>query len=420
MRLSRYSMGLVAGLLLLTTAHSAFATAPEKDPYEGYLLNNWGGVRNKLADKGIDVTVEYKADVWNLAAGGLNKGTSYNDNLDIKFALDGDKLFGLQGNKAMIYFINNNGSAPNRRVGSVESIDNIEVGTDTFKLYEFWDEQSFMDDKLSVLVGLHDLNTEFMVNDMTANFIHPTFQVNQEFAQTGKNGPSVFPNTSLAARVNYAPTKETYIMAAVFDGVPGNPDHPKGTHIDFESGDGALYIAEIGFTPPAAEPGDSLPNKFAIGAWAYSDKFDDLVAVDSAGNPLKKRSEGVYVLSSYQFYHDKNAGHDLGAFFRAGMGDGDTAQTDWFFATGLVGNGWVPTRPDGELGLGFTESHNGNKYIQSVGSADRAESSIELYYRDPIYRGISLQPDIQYIVNPGTDPAVKNATVFGMRMDVNF
>ena len=420
MNLSINFRGLTLALLLLATAPAALASYADQDTYAGNLFNNWGGARTKLAEKGIDVTVEYKADLWNLASGGLKSGTSYNDNLDIKFELDGEKLFGIKGNRAMVYFLNNNGSGPNRRVGSVEGIDNIEVGTNTFKLYELWDEQSFFDDRLSVLIGLHDLNSEFMVNDMTANFIHPAFQVNQEFAQTGKNGPSIFPNTSLAARVNYAPTKETYIMAAVFDGVPGNPDRPRGTHIDFESGDGALYIAELGFTPPAADQGDTVPNKFAIGAWTYSDRFDDLVTVDSAGNPIKKRSEGVYVLSSYQFYHDKNKGRDVGAFFRAGMGDGDTAQTDWFYAAGLVGNGWVPTRPDGELGLGFTESHNSDKYIQAVGAANRAESSVELYYRDAIYNGITLQPDIQYIVNPGTDPAVKNATIIGMRMDINF
>ena len=31
------------------------------------------------------------------------------------------------------------------------------------------------------------------------------------------------------------------------------------------------------------------------------------------------------------------------------------------------------------------------------------------YYRDKIYRGISIQPDLQYIVNPGTTPQEDNA-----------
>ena len=202
MILSKQFIGLATCCLLLSTAPAAFATEAEKDPYADNLLNNWGGARTKLADKGIDITVEYKADVWNLAAGGLKKGSNYIDNLDVKFALDGEKLFGLKGNKALVYFINNNGSSPNAsRVGSAQGIDNIEVATNAFKLYELWDEQSFLDDKLSILVGLHDLNSEFMVNDMTANFIKPTLQVNQEFAQSGKNGPSIFPTTSLAARV---------------------------------------------------------------------------------------------------------------------------------------------------------------------------------------------------------------------------
>lgn len=345
--------------------------------------------------------------------------------IDVKFELDGQKLFGIKGNKSLVYFINNNGSHPNAsQVGSIQGIDNIEVGTDTAKLYELWTEQSFFGETLSVLIGLHDLNSEFMVNDMTANFIKPTFQVNQEFAQSGQNGPSIFPTTSLAGRVKYLPTEESYAMAAVFDGVPGNPSRPHGTHIDLRSRDGLLLIAEAGFTPKAADQGDSAPNKFALGAWMYTKKFDDLLDVDGNGDPVKRRSEGAYLLSSYQFYHDKETRHDLGAFFRGGVGDGDSGQVDWFYATGIVGNGWMPTRPDSEIGLGFTQSHNGEKYMQSViaasSNADRSEYGLDFYYRDTLCRGVNVQPSVQYIINPGTDTVTKNATIVGVRFDINF
>lgn len=407
-------------LLAFNPAYT-YAAEETKDPYADNLLGNWDGVRSKIADAGVDITVEYKADLWSNISGGSKRGNNYLDNLDVKFELDGEKLFGIKGNKSLVYFINNNGGKPNaHQVGSVQGIDNIETSTNTAKLYELWMEQSFFN-KFSLLIGLHDLNSEFMINDMTANFIHPTFQVNQEFAQTGKNGPSIFPNTSLAGRIKYTPTEESYMMAAAFDGVPGDPNRPHGTHIDLRARDGLLLIAEAGFTPKAVDQEDNLPNKFALGVWTYTKKFDDLVDVDGAGNPIKKRSEGAYLLSSYQFFHDKKTEHDLGAFFRAGIGDGNTGQTDWFYATGIVGNGWIPTRSDSEIGLGFTQSHNSNKYVQSVsGVADNSEYGLDLYYRDKIMSGITVQPDLQYIINPSTDTVTKNATIIGIRFDINF
>lgn len=405
----------------MSIAVSAYAAEDAKDPYEDSLLGHWGGLRDKMSNVGIEPTIEYKADIWSVTSGGKRHDTVFNDNLDIKFEIDNEKLLGIKGNRAMISFLNNNGGEPNAHgVGSVQGIDNIETSTNTFKLYELWSEQSFFNDKLAVLLGVHDLNSEFDVTDMSANFLKPTMQIGQAFAQSGKNGPSIFPNTSLAARVKVKPTQNTYLSAAAFDGVPGNPDKPHGTHIELHKKDGLLLISEAGITPKAPEGTDGEPNKLAIGGWTYTEKADDLVDVDGSGNPTKKRSAGAYMLSSYQFYTNTKTNKNAGAFFRAGIADSDTVQVDWDYELGLVGRGWVPTRADGEIGVGMSQSHNGDKYMQSVsGAADRNEYSYELYYRDTVVNGLSVQPDLQYVVNPGTDQVTKDATVVGIRFDVN-
>ena len=41
-----------------------------------------------------------------------------------------------------------------------------------------------------------NLNAEFYVNDSSAMFINSSFGMGQDFAQSGKNGPSIFPVTS--------------------------------------------------------------------------------------------------------------------------------------------------------------------------------------------------------------------------------
>lgn len=404
------------------SANDTAQTAKPEAPYTDTLFGDWGGLRTRLNAWGIEPAIQYKGDFWAVTKGGLKNGTNYNDNLDIRFSLDGEKLWGASGSKAFIYLLNNAGSHPNgSRIGSVQGIDNIEVaqGADTFKLYEAWLEQSFFDGKLAVLAGLHDLNAEFMVTDLSLNFNLPVMQTQQSFAQTGVNGPPIFPNTSLALRSTVKPTEDSYVSVAAFNALAGNPSALRGTHVDFDFKQGLLLVSEIGYTPPAADS-DAVLNKFALGGWGYTHQADDLTSLDAAGNPVGHAQVGAYFLSSARVYYDAARGQALGVFARGGVADGDTAQVDWDYELGAVATGWVPTRPNSEIGAGFAQAHNGSKYRASVGGpSDDSEYGLELYYRDTVYSGVVLQPDLQYVINPGSDPSVENATVFGLRMDVS-
>ena len=59
-----------------------------------------------------------------------------------------------------------------------------------------------------------------------------------------------------------------------------------------------------------------------------------------------------------------------------------------------------------------------NKYRDSVGSADGSEAAFELTYSDNLTPWLAVQPDLQYIVNPGTDPTLNKAVVVGARIDL--
>lgn len=165
-------------------------------------------------------------------------------------------------------------------------------------------------------------------------------------------------------------------------------------------------------------------NKLAVGVWDYTAGQDDLNALDGNGNPLRSKSQGIYFLSSARVYHDSKAGRDVSLFGRLGFANDDTAQVDVDYSLGIVANGWVPTRPEGELGFGITGAHNGDAYVQSVVAAGdasaRNETIFELYYRDQLFEGVSLQPDVQYVVNPGTDTVTDDALVFGTRLSISF
>lgn len=111
--------------------------------------------------------------------------------------------------------------------------------------------------------GLYDLNSEFDAIDTAGLFVNSSFGIGPDYSQSGQNGPSIFPTTSVALRLAYQVTEHYYLQAAVLDGVPGDPNNNKGTHIQFNRGDGLLYAAEFGY-----HQGDDGHAKLPYGKWA--------------------------------------------------------------------------------------------------------------------------------------------------------
>ena len=81
-------------------------------------------------------------------------------------------------------------------------------------------------------------------------------------------------------------------------------------------------------------------------------------------------------------------------------------------------SGFVPRRPDDEIGISMAMVRCGADYRAAAG-AESHETVFELTYRAHIHDLIRIQPDIQYIINPGTDRTLENALVIGVRMELN-
>ncbi|NBO17807.1 MAG: hypothetical protein EBV03_01005 [Proteobacteria bacterium] len=392
----------------------------ESETYDDKLLGSMWGLRHKLDDHGVALTVAYKGDVWSVMDGGINTGQNYLDNFDARMDIDNEKLFGLEGNTAAIHFTNNAGGKPNlRRIGSSIGIDNIEVIKNAPILYEAWDQQHFFDKKLSLRVGMMDVNNEFIYTESGLNFLSPVQQLSQTLAQSGKNGPPTFPYTEPGARLKYEPIKSYYAQFAVFNGLAGDPQHLYGTNVEFDGN--MLLIGEVGYKPDV-EGTESHPNLLAIGGWTYTHSFNDLLTVDANGNAVRSRSEGLYALSSWQLYKDGE--RDLTTFFRPSMADGDTRQAKYAYEVGVQTHGFMPPRPKAEMGLAMSQVMNGDKHMTAQRDAGnlpkRSEYAIEGYYRDTVLPGITLQPDLQYIINPGTVRGRNNAVAVGMRTEIQF
>ena len=392
---------------------------------EETLTGDWGGTRKVLFDKGVDIGLTHKSDVMANITGGIKNGTVWLGHTEARIALDLDKLLGWDATTAYIHYHSDLGSKFNTHyVGGFMGEDNIEVTTNTAQFFHAWLQKNFANNRLSILAGLYPIDSEFYVTETSGVFLQPPYGMSNELAQTGKNGPPIFPMGALAVRLKATtPGGNFYAQGAITDGVPGDPNDPHGTHIKLGNGDGTLHIAELGYTPQTeAKPDENSEtfHKTAIGLWRYTAKFDDLATTDGNGNPRRRHSQGAYLLSEHTLYRE--AGHPaqgLSGFVRFGTASADVNQADWCGSFGLRYHGLIARRDDDIAGIAVTENHASDKY-RRVNHADSHETDWELTYRARVNGWLALQPSVQYIINPGMDRSLDNAWVVGARVEVVF
>jgi len=429
----------VAASLLATffcmTIIPVYAEEEQADPPPNFkeetLTGGWGGLRPSLYKAGIDFTIVHKSDVWSNTSGGIKRGTNWMGYTEAGMNVDLEKLLGWESTTAYVHFHSELGTQFNEKyVGAFLGMDNIETAKNTGQFNNIWIQKNFNHDRFSVLAGLYAVDSEFGVTDSSLLFIQPPYGPANDWAQASLNAPqapAVYPVGALSLRLKYTlPEKGVYAMYALSDGVPGDPDTPRGTHVQLNDKDGTLSMFEIGLVP--AESGEDSASgeedeaetydKTAIGFWRYSGKLDDPVDVDANGDPRKRRAQGVYFLAEHTLFQKNGKG--LTGFFRAGTASHQIYQSDWTVSLGLRYKGMLDSRPKDVAGVAFTYNHASDTYRSMSSGTELHQSQLEVTYQARITDWFALQPTLHYIVNPNMDPALDNVWIVGARAELAF
>ncbi len=406
-----------------------------------------GGLRWEAPPQPPPAHVElgYAADAFLPAQGGSSGNPIALDNLDLLLHLNLGALLGLRGTSLQLHIQSNRGGSVSSEVGDLQCISNIEAPAE-WRLYEAWLEQQ-IGPRLSILAGVYDINSEFDVIPAAGDFLNGSFGFGPEYALSGDVGPSTYPATSLAARIKVRLTPSLYGLFGVSDGAP---DRPGASRFSLDDWAGALLSFEAGYTrllsaffpaphvvPQRPEPRrggrgmdrglhrrqrgrigrgsliEEMSTKVAIGAWAYTERFQAWTPDQPGG-----RSWGLYVLGEQLLHRNRDGTGGLSGFARVGTASDAVNQLDLYLGGGLAYRGALPGRPDDVAGLGMAHARNGSPFRQAQRKAGLptkgAETVLELTYRAQLGRFFVVQPDLQWIVNPGMDPGVANALVFGL------
>ncbi|NQD35496.1 carbohydrate porin [Permianibacter sp. IMCC34836] len=363
------------------------------------------------AATGDEWALVYTGESFRNLSGGLQEDSGYLGNLDATMEWRELSWFG-DGGTAFIYVLGNHGDSPSEVIGDAQTYSNIDA-PQALKLYELWYEQPFADGAASWKFGLIDLNSEFDVVEAAGLFQNSSFGIGPDFSQSGENGPSIFPTTSLGARLHWGFAGGVYGACILLDGVPGDPDNPRGTHIKLESDDGLLSTCEVGWEDKSDE---GQISKLNLGLWRYS---EPVARLDGSGD---ENNNGWYVAASHRLWHDWHSASALHGFVRLGFANDEVNAFARYRGAGLQWVGVLASDDSDALGIAIAQVENGSPFLRAAAAdgvdLERTETAIELSYRFVVTEWLALQPSIQRIHQPGMDPNLDDATAISLRFEL--
>ena len=231
---------------------------------------------------------------------------------------------------------------------------------------------------------------------------------------------SIFPTTSLAARVRLDGAHGGYLLALVADGVPGAPDDPYGTHLHLSRADGAMLATELGWA--RSNPDGPSGLRVGGGAWRFTNTFDHLCDVDANGAPIPIRgNRGAYAFVEGTLWHRE--ARRVAGYARFGVADARVNTVGSCFTGGVMTEGLVPFRSDDRLAIGLAAASHGldsRRDMLEHGGAPASELAWELTWQAAVTPWLMLQPDLQIVHHPGAEATRPTATVFGLRTIVTY
>ncbi|MDQ6994190.1 MAG: carbohydrate porin [Mariprofundaceae bacterium] len=357
------------------------------------ITGEWGGARDSMEEHGVSIEAVYTGEFArnfdaNAVTGNGQKRTIYHTNTDITLTIDTEKLGLWSGGTLFIYGLGNTGGSPSAYTGDLQGYSNIDASYN-WLLYEAWYEQQF-GDVASLLMGLHDMNSEFYTSDYASLFLQSSFGIGPTVSGN-ITAPSIFPKAGLAARLKVTPTENMYIQAAIYDGDP--------TTRGFKAGEGNMYIAESGMS--------SDTGTYKVGYWQHT------AAVTFGANNFAN-DHGVYGVIDQQIASlDGDA--SIGWFLQYGYAPKDRNQVFNYVGSGFHVHGLIPSRGEDDLGIAIARA---NTHINPT-AANVAETTTELTYRLVATPWFAVQPSFQIIQKPGGDAAAPTVKAGLLRFEIS-
>jgi porin len=426
------------------------------------LLGDMGGLRTLLSKYGMTLGVLETSEVLGNVTGGTSHGFEYEGLTQAVLQMDTQRAFGWYGGTfdvSALQYHGRNFSAD--RLLSLQTVNGIEADRAT-RLWELWYQQKFLDeDRLDVKVGQQSLDQEFMVSQNALLFVNTMFGWPMVPSADMPGGGPAYPLSTPGIRLRARPFDPITVLVGAFNGSPvtqpvitdSQAQNPSGTA--FPTNGGMLAIAELQYSYPSlgtmlyADQSEPMARVYKLGVWYDTKNFADQrldntglsqANPGTSGIPQNHRGDySVYAVADQMIWQDaEEADRTINVFGRVmGTPWANRNLIDFSANFGLTMHEPFLHRDDDSVGIGMGFA----KVSDAVSALDRdsnffggtaapvrsRETFVELTYQYAMTPWWQLQPDFQYVFNPGggvadpnTGQRIKNEAVLGLRTNISF
>jgi porin len=418
------------------------------------LLGDPGGIRSFLGRFGISINAQETSEVLGNVSGGIKQGFYYDGLTTLNLQLDTKRAFGVYGglfNASALEVHGHNLSASN--LGTLQTASGIEAD-DGLRLWELWYQQSYFFNQFDVKVGNQSLDQEFMVTQYGGLFVNTMFGWPMLPSADLLSGGPAYPLASPGIRFRAQPSGEPWaFLAGIFDdnpsgiapGADNDPQQLDNHGTNFRIKDKPIIIAEVQYSRPAvgqieyADREPIFPGTYKLGFWYDFGQFADQQYGTDGLSLANPSSNGVPLLhrGNYSFYgvidqlvwrENPESAEGVGVFARAMGAPGTQNLIDFSCNAGLNWHAPFKHREYDVTGIAMGRANVSGRAssldedtVSFSGTATPIRSSetfVELTYQYQLVQWWQLQPDLQYVFNPGAGIGLSNEWVIGLRTNV--
>src|SRR5258708_5716135 len=234
---------------------------------------------------------------------------------------------------------------------------------------------------------------------------------------------TIYPVPSPGVLLKFTPAPAWYFQAMAVSDDPGTQDanNKHGLRYNFSGDTGALAFFEAGYLRTGTDDAPVLEGKYKVGGYYDTGSFPD-----NRGGTAHRGNYAVYVVADQQLYREvlkpKEAFRGLSAFTRWSLAPEDRNQVTFYFDAGLNYTGLLPGRDKDVLGVAFSYERLSSELREPTGDPvpSHHEHVLEATYLWTYNDHFSVQPDLQYIFNPGGIGTTPDAFVGGVWFSINF
>jgi porin len=411
-----------------------------------HLFGDWDGLQTSLLAQGINLQLNAVSEFAGNVTGGTRQGATFANQIGVDLDINWERLAGITGFSTHGILVSRSGSSDSTQFGD-HLLPVQEVygsgGDVAVHFVSFYGEETLANGRVDVAFGRMNVENDFASSPLYCAYMNNDLCGDPKALPGGDIGHSAFPDAVWAARLKLKPTSETVFKVGIYEvnqGLYTDAYYRTGFRFDTSQDSGVYIPVEAAWEPLLGA--DQLPGHYKLGVGydtssGHQDFGNVLAAQGVPGFTAKSRSGATqfWALADQMLIRndkgDANGLIALGGFIH--NDPNDTEYAEQYFA-GLIDTAFWAKRPedsaavlvtyvdishrlgqvetvDQELGLPFPSSATGPQSHEAV---------IELNYKAQIYRGLSLQPDFQYVLRPNGQANIPDAAVFGARAHVEF